>query len=195
MVTLIIGGSCSGKSEYAEMCLEGVLGEKIYIATMIAADEESMRRVRRHRQRRKGSGFRTVECPSGLWETAQDIPQNAAVLLECIGNLAANEMFPPCDSKGASSAPGDGAASSAPEDGAAFVESVKRRILDAVAALQSRASELVIVSNEVNRAGCEFEGDTKRYQRLIGELNQALCQKAERVIEMAGGIPVIRKDG
>ena len=50
MMILVTGGSGSGKSAFAEETVLS-LGEarRIYIATMQAFDEESHRRIRRHR--------------------------------------------------------------------------------------------------------------------------------------------------
>ena len=59
MLVVVTGGSGSGKSAFAE---ETVLsfGEarRIYIATMQAFDEESHRRIRRHRHMRAGKRLR-----------------------------------------------------------------------------------------------------------------------------------------
>ena len=67
MMILVTGGSGSGKSAFAEDCVLA-LGEKkrIYIATMFPFDEESKKRVARHRNMRSGKGFETVECYTGL---------------------------------------------------------------------------------------------------------------------------------
>ena len=171
MITLVIGGADSGKSEYAEHCLDHVQGEKIYIATMIASDPESRERVHRHRRRRLDRNFRTMECPACLEKAALLIPADAAVLLEGIGTLVANELF--CDML--------------PDPDAA-----KSRIMNGIHAVISRAGELVIVSDEVNRAGFGYQGDTRLYQKLIGELNQELCRLSDRVAEMVCGFPVLR---
>ena len=48
MITLVTGGSGSGKSAYAEDVLTGFgEGERIYIATMYPFDEESQKRISR----------------------------------------------------------------------------------------------------------------------------------------------------
>ncbi|MBQ2568401.1 MAG: bifunctional adenosylcobinamide kinase/adenosylcobinamide-phosphate guanylyltransferase, partial [Clostridia bacterium] len=70
MTTLVIGGAASGKSEYAERLAETAhaAGRETplwYIATMAAPDDESRDRVRKHRDRRAGKGYETVECPDG----------------------------------------------------------------------------------------------------------------------------------
>ena len=63
MLHLITGGSGSGKSAYAEQCILdfGAL-PRIYIATMYPFDEESHRRIARHREMRREKQFSTVEC-------------------------------------------------------------------------------------------------------------------------------------
>ena len=71
MLHLIIGGSGSGKSEYAEN--QAVLLSKkedlslYYIATMKPFGEEGKRRVERHRRLRSGKGFFTIEHYVNLW--------------------------------------------------------------------------------------------------------------------------------
>ena len=62
MLVVVTGGSGSGKSAFAEETILS-LGEarRIYIATMQAFDEESHRRIRRHRHMRAGKGFETIE--------------------------------------------------------------------------------------------------------------------------------------
>lgn len=173
MVTLVIGGACSGKSEYAESCLQDAKGEKVYLATMTVPDEESRKRVLRHRRQREGKHFRTVECPYNLLRAAADVPEGSYVLLEGIGTLAANELFQEM----------------------LQLPDAKSRILRGIDLLSKRAAHLVIVSDEVNRAGFDYEGDTMRYLQLVGEINQELGHLADRVVEMVCGIPVERKSG
>ena len=92
MMILVTGGSGSGKSAFAEDCVIAC-GEmpRIYIATMYPFDEESRKRVKRHRDMRFGKGFETVECYTGL--SGVKVPEGCIVLLECMSNLVANEFF------------------------------------------------------------------------------------------------------
>ena len=63
MLTLVIGGSASGKSAYAEsLCLQSPL-PRTYLATMQVWDDECAARVARHRAMRAQKQFDTVECP------------------------------------------------------------------------------------------------------------------------------------
>lgn len=66
---------------------------RTYLATMQVWDAECAARVARHRAMRQQKQFATVECPRGLEAIA--LPQRGTVLLEDLGNLAANELYDP----------------------------------------------------------------------------------------------------
>ena len=100
MLHIVYGGSASGKSSYAEslaMSLQGD-GRLLYIATMYPykwntteIDPETMQRIERHRAMRADKGFDTVECyrhVEHIVAKRQDV-----LLLECMSNLLANEMY------------------------------------------------------------------------------------------------------
>ena len=77
MMTVVTGGSGSGKSAFAEDKIVSFgPAKRIYIATMHPYDEESHKRVARHQKMRAGKGFETVECYTGLKNL--DFPENAA---------------------------------------------------------------------------------------------------------------------
>lgn len=172
MMAVVTGGSGSGKSAFAEdKILSLGLGKRFYIATMHPYDEESYKRVERHRKMRAGKGFETVECYTGLENL--EFPQDAIVLLECMSNLAANEMF---EESGA---------------GADTVEAVLR----GVRKLKSQVRHLVIVTNEIFSEAASYEGDTVRYQEYLGKINQKLGEMADQVVEVVYGIPIWHKGG
>ena len=81
MMTVVTGGSGSGKSAFAEdKILSFGPRKRIYVATMHPYDEESHKRVARHRNMRAGKGFETVECYTGLKKL--DFSEDEAVLLK-----------------------------------------------------------------------------------------------------------------
>ena len=172
MLVVVTGGSGSGKSAFAE---ETVLsfGEarRIYIATMQAFDEESHRRIRRHRRMRAGKGFETVERYTALDELV--LPKGSVVLLECMSNLAANEMF---EEKGAG-------------------EKTVEAVLEGIKKLSSQVRHLVIVTNEIFSEAASYEGDTIRYQEYLGIINQNIGKMADEVVEVVYGIPIWHKGG
>ena len=94
MIHVVTGGRGSGISEFAEKWLTGRNkkdGTYIYIATMQPYTEETMKKIERHHRLRAGKGFRTLEKYTDLSEL--EIPKNQGILLECISNLVANELY------------------------------------------------------------------------------------------------------
>ena len=91
MITVIIGGSGSGKSQYAEQLLLHTKAKHLYyLATMEIHGEEEQQKVERHRRMREGKGFVTIEQPRDLSRVEIMWPgEESAVLVECISNLAA----------------------------------------------------------------------------------------------------------
>ena len=167
MIHLITGGSGSGKSAFAEAAIVS-LGEaqRFYIATMYPFDEESFRRIERHRNMRKEKKFTTVECYMDLKKL--QLPSGCNILLECMSNLVANEMYR--------------------EDGAG--EETAAAVWSGVRHLAKTASNLVIVTNEIFSDGIDYDPETIRYQNYLGEINRKIASLADQVTEVVYGIPV-----
>lgn len=170
MFRVVTGGSGSGKSAYAEQCvLDFGPAKRIYIATMFPFDEECDKRIQRHRQMRKEKQFETLECYTGLKNT--DIPKDSVVLLECMSNLTANEMYQ--------------------ENGAG--ERTVEEILAGIDWLLGRVHHLVVVTNEIFSDGITYDPDTCRYQSYLGQINSAMGRMADTVTEVVYGIPLAVK--
>lgn len=168
MFTLVIGGAASGKSEYAEgLVVASPHFPRYYIATMEPLDDECRARVEKHRRMRADKQFETVECYVNL--SSARLPGRGAVLLECVGNLAANELYSP---KGA----GNGA-------------DALSAIVDGLGALLVQCADLVVVSNEVFTGGDHYADGTEEYMRLLAGANRALARRADRVCEVICGLP------
>lgn len=165
MIVLVTGGSGSGKSTWAEKLVAAMPEKKrIYIATMQVYDEESVRRVARHRAQRADKGFRTIECEKDL--AAADIPNGSVVLLEDLVNLMANEMF----------------------DGGDV-----QRIIPALRELSMRCTHLVMVTNDVFSDGIAYEASTQEYLRQLADINRQAAELADHVVEVVYSIPVAVK--
>ena len=190
MITLVTGGSGSGKSAYAESLLYSCEGIRYYIATMQIYDAEGEKKVERHRKLRAGKGFLTIESPmnvgkirfecAGESEQAQygheaemKVQGNAekkSALLECMSNLTANEMFT--------------------KDGMKSEEEVVEKIVSEIQTLSQKLDNLVIVTNNVFEDGVIYDAGTMEYLRALGRINAALARLADRVAEVVVGIPV-----
>ena len=168
MFTLVIGGSASGKSEYAEKHTLSLDGKRIYLATMQPWDEECRARIAKHRSARLGRGFETVEKYTSLTELK--LPADGNVLLEDLGNLAANELY-------------------SPEGGGA------EAVLQDVNVLLASVRHLTVVTNEVFSGGSAYEEETLRYLRVLAEVNRRLAAKADLAVEIVCGCENFLKGG
>ena len=93
MLTLVLGGAASGKSEYAESLVLKTALPRYYLATMQVWDAECAARVAKHRKMRARKQFTTVECPLHLEQV--QLHARGTALLEDLGNLTANELYSP----------------------------------------------------------------------------------------------------
>ena len=176
MMTLIIGGSGSGKSAYAEDYMVSISEDrkKYYIATMQIYDEEGKRKVERHRMLRGGKGFSTIEQPIDIGKAAEKMEDGErTALLECISNLTANEMFL--------------------EEIHGTEEAITEKIVGGIAVLNRELTHLVIVSNNVFEDGNVYDKTTMAYIRAMGRINQKLAEMADEVVEVVVGIPIVIK--
>lgn len=178
MMTLMIGGSGSGKSAYAEDYITRLSDgkKKYYIATMQAFDDESLKRITRHRTLREGKDFFTIEQPLLIQKAAEYMENGEkTALLECISNLTANEMF----------------AGTVPKTEDMTVKEVIRGI----AILKEKLAHFVVVSNNVFEDGRCYDEAAMAYIRAMGRINEMLADMADVVVEVAAGIPVVLKEG
>ena len=177
MMILVVGGSGSGKSSYAEKTAVSLAQsgmKKYYLATMQVFDDEGRKKVDRHRNLRNGKGFFTIEQPtriSGALEKMED--GDRTVLLECISNLTANEMFS--------------------EEQAVTEMQVTDNVIRDIKMLKDQTNHLIVVSNNVFEDGITYDETTTKYIQAMGKINQKLAALADRIVEVVAGIPVIFK--
>lgn len=169
MRTLVIGGAASGKSEYAEMLAVRSPVPRFYIATMMPFDREDILRIEKHRLQRAEKGFHTMERYTAL--SGLVLPERGTALLECLGNLTANELFSD-----------DGAHANAFD-----------AVMSGVAALEAQCADLIVVTNDVHSDGNSYEAETMRYIETLGRINSALAARFECVAELVCGIPLLIK--
>lgn len=174
MLTFIFGGSASGKSEYAEQYAASLANScntpLFYIATMCANDAESKQRIARHRQMRADKPFQTLEVSKDIGSIT--IPSDSIVLLECLSNLLANEMF--SSNKAAYAVPS---------------------LLQEIRHLQSHCQHLIVVSNEIFSDGICYDSTTTQYLSDLGYLHQELCRTSNEIYEVVCGIPIPYRKG
>ncbi|MBQ1458716.1 bifunctional adenosylcobinamide kinase/adenosylcobinamide-phosphate guanylyltransferase [Butyrivibrio fibrisolvens] len=194
MVFFITGGNDNGKSEYAEdLVIKLSPGgrsagyTRIYLATMGARDEESLKRIKKHIFRRKDMEYITIEksfdvgsiditnidiANGSVKNVNEDKGGKRILLIEDIPNLLAGEMF----------------------KGTSFYPDVADKITADIMKLISACEHTVIVTNEVFSDGMIYDEYTTTYLREFGTINRRLAGYSDKVVELVCGIPCIVKE-
>ena len=163
-LTLVIGGARSGKSRYAEGLIAGQLPPWTYVATAEAGDHEMIARIRAHRKRR-GAHWRTIEAPRDLVAALGANP-GGPVLVDCLTLWLSNLMLADAD-----------------------IEAETARLEQAL----GRAAPTVLVSNEVGSGIVPDNALARRFRDAQGRLNQRMATRADRVVFMVAGLPLVVK--
>ncbi len=172
-VSLVLGGARSGKSSHAEKLAAGTLfgappRPAIYVATAQAGDVEMATRIVAHRARR-GAHWTTIEEPLKLAQALTDAgTRGHPVLVDCLTLWLSNLMAASAD-----------------------LDEATDELLGVLGEL---GPPVVFVSNEV---GLGIVPDTplgRAFRDAQGRLNMRLAERADRVILMTAGLPMLLKD-
>lgn len=167
MITLVLGGTRSGKSQLAERLAtasttDALAGERVGTVTYVATarldpdDADHAARIARHRQRRPDDWV-TVECP--------DPGALAGVLAGAAGTVLVDSL---------------GTWVVGHHDFHADAEAL-------VAALAARAGDTILVSEEVGLAPHAPTELGRRFTDALGEVNQAVSAVADRALLVVAG--------
>lgn len=173
-VTLVLGGARSGKSAYAERLACGLLHgaaaprAALYVATAEAGDMEMSARILAHKARR-GANWTTVEAPLALPEAlGASAAPGRAILVDCLTLWLSNLMHAGHD--------------------------VDEAADDLVAALGGLGCPVVFVANEVGLGIVPDNPLARRFRDHAGRLNIRMGERADRVVFVAAGLPLLMKD-
>ncbi len=164
-IGLVLGGSRSGKSAFAErLCDESEL-QKIYLATSQALDGEMEERIAHHRARR-GSEWQLVEEPLALSEAVSKAASaKSVILVDCLTLWLTNLMM---DKK----------------DVAAECSALVQSLSDL-----ADKSSVLLVSNEVGQGIVPVEKMARDFRDHAGRLHQDIAAIADHVWFVTAGLP------
>jgi len=168
-LTLITGGSRSGKSTHAVMLAtaDAAATRRYFIATAEALDDEMRARIAHH-QAARPSEFSTVEEPIDLATAITTLEGRADVaVLDCLTLWVSNLIGRGLD------------------DGDILAEA------DALAAALRRAPfPIIVVTDEVGSGIVPDNPIARRFRDLLGWTNQKVGRVADQVLLMAAGYPL-----
>lgn len=177
MKILILGGSKSGKSDFAqEIALKLAQGGvHYYVATMENTGTEADRQtVASHLRRRAGMGFVTVEQGRHILDCLERADPEGTFLIDSVTTLVTNELYPPEKNY---------------ETDDAGAERCGEELLE----LLRRVRHAVVVSDDLSRDALRFDPATESFRRHLGRIHRKLAKECDVVMEMAFGNLTIHK--
>lgn len=170
MKQLILGGTRSGKSDYAQK-LSMVCGQRVvYIATALAGDAEMLERIQQHKSKRP-KGWLLIEEPYHLGEILrQQDARQRCMLVDSLTTWVENLM-----------ATGD----------EKILQHELKMFLETLPELQAN---LVMISDDVGNSFVSEDRKKRRMMDILGILNQHVATHCDRVLEVTAGLPKILKD-
>ncbi|MGO4914030.1 bifunctional adenosylcobinamide kinase/adenosylcobinamide-phosphate guanylyltransferase [Pseudogemmobacter sp. W21_MBD1_M6] len=165
-LTFVLGGASSGKSGLAERLVVKSGLEKIYLATAQAFDDEMRAKIAAHLVQR-GAGWRTTEAPLDVQPALAGAGARDIVLLDCATFWLSNHILAETD-----------------------LDAEQDRLLHAIAACPAR---VVVVSNEVGAGIVPENKLARRFRVAQGGLNQRIAQRADLVVTVMAGLPLVLK--
>jgi adenosylcobinamide kinase/adenosylcobinamide-phosphate guanylyltransferase len=180
-ITLVLGGVRSGKSAFAERLARELEVPTLYLATAQISDSEMEGRIRRHRDRRP-SDWGTVEEPLDLASALRSallVPEPpGAVLLDSLDVWVSNLLL------------------NHENELSTKVESLAMSCIDQLLEVfQQTGASYFLVSSEVGLSLVPPNPLGRRFQDLLGLVNQRVAAAADRIYLVVAGIPVEIKGG
>jgi len=171
-LTLVLGGTRSGKSAFAEELAKKGGVQVTYVATAACLDQEMERRIAKHRETRP-LHWVTVEATQGIARVIRERAScSQVILVDCLTMLVSNLLFQR-------------------EDPSLTAEArVLREIRELAQAAAESSCRVILVSSEVGLGLVPENLLGRLYRDLLGEANQIVAQKAQDVYLVVAGIPV-----
>lgn len=172
-IIMITGGQRSGKSQYAEKLALSLNDSPVYMATAHVWDDEFRKRVEIH-QRRRGDQWTNIEEEKEL--SRHNISGRVAVI-DCITLWCTNFFF----------------SRNKAEWEQPSVEEALTAIQSEFDRFTAQDATFIFVTNEIGSGGVSDNSIQRRFTDLEGWMNQYVASRADEVVLMVSGIPVVIK--
>ena len=174
-ITLITGGTRSGKSDFALELAENtsLSAERIFVATCPKIDDEINERIRKHQEEREGHGWITVEEQLDIYGIIEKIDKPSVVLIDCMTLWVNNLLY------NAEMNKHDFSEQDMVKESKRIVELVRRKKI-----------ELFCVTNEVGMGIVPADKKSRYYRDLVGKCNKTIATLSDNAFLVSCGIPL-----
>ena len=176
-ITLITGGSRSGKSTFAEKILEKE-DDVLYIATAVVTDSEMEKRIEKHKLRRN----QKWETYEGFTKLDQAIKKSSRkyIMLECIGTMVTNIIFEKnYDFDNITS-----------DDIEKLEKDIIKEVDNIISSVKHSDKHILIVTNEVGYSVVSEYKLSRIFVDILGRVNQFIARVSDEVYMVACGLPI-----
>ncbi|MBN1412592.1 MAG: bifunctional adenosylcobinamide kinase/adenosylcobinamide-phosphate guanylyltransferase [Spirochaetales bacterium] len=173
-IILITGGCRSGKSRFALKLAETINGEKTFIATAEALDDEMQERINRHRLRRDSNEWQTIEEPVDIARALNSLKNQQVIIIDCLTLWISNLLM---------------------KNDTLTEDDISLRIKEVMSAAGQTKSLIIIISNEVGLGIVPDNALSRKFRDLSGRANQVAASASDELIFMVSGHPLYLKQG
>lgn len=173
---LVMGGSRSGKSRYAQQAAELYPAPRVFIATCQICDREMEERVRKHREARNPADWRTIEEPFDLTVALRSARESTVILIDCLTLWINNRLYEAQKNKKVITA-----------------EEITAACHQALDACRRASGTVIVVSGEVGMGIVPDNPLSRLYRDCVGTCNQMIAAAADTVTLVTCGLPLTLK--
>jgi adenosylcobinamide kinase/adenosylcobinamide-phosphate guanylyltransferase len=169
-ITFILGGARSGKSKYAVSLAKKVAKNVAFIATCVCPDDEMKERIKLH-QTLRPRHWKLIEEGKDIDAVLVNLQNKYdVVLVDCLGLWISNLLAANLEDK-----------------------EIEKKIKEFLIAVSKIKATSILVSNGVGSGVVPENPLARRFRDLVGLANQMVAKKADEVIFMQAGMPLIIK--
>ncbi len=168
----ILGGARSRKSSYAVERAKKLKKKVVFIATATSPDREMKEKIKLHKAARPRQ-WKLIEEGKDVGSILSKLNgRYEVILIDCLGLLIANLLESNLKDR-----------------------EIERRIEKLINTIVRINPTTILVSNEVGSGIVPANPLARRFRDILGLANQTMARKADEVIFMQSGIPVMLKGG
>lgn len=178
MLTLILGGARSGKSDFAQRLAIASGRDVMFVATMQAGDDETRARISAHRATRPPH-WRTVEAPRNvLGALESNAGHHSFVVVDCLTLWVSNLLIEHLGEAEAESA----------LDATRALDAIADSVSALVQWCAVSTDEIVFVSNEVGLGVVPPYPLGRAYRDALGATNRTIASRADGIYWLTAGL-------